>query len=242
VLKASLTMPGEHDKELWFRMLKKLRMAALRAGVSYVYRVELQKRGVPHLHIVAWIPEGTKHHRLFSERWIEMLPPERQAMKGVARHCAVYEYFPQGDAGIEWFGYLVAHTSKSKKEQLGWKGKQWGVVGKQWMELKTGKLMELYGSRRARFQRVLRRMLSKPANNPIIGGRDKWKDMLRSLTPDARKKLRRDCRRAGHLPVRARRLPWFKGWSRIMDPDRLQRLIQWATSSESLHAGPIPVV
>ena len=29
---------------------------------------------------------------------------------------------------ISWWRYLASHTAKSKKEQLGWQGRQWGVV------------------------------------------------------------------------------------------------------------------
>lgn len=41
IYNVSLTVPGEHDAELWERMIKRLRNDAIRAGVSYVYRIEL---------------------------------------------------------------------------------------------------------------------------------------------------------------------------------------------------------
>lgn len=42
-----------------------------------------------------------------------------------------------------WWRYLAAHASKSKQAQLGWKGRQWGVVNKARLELEDPILLEL---------------------------------------------------------------------------------------------------
>ncbi len=40
-----------------------------------------------------------------------------------------------GKAGhVGWWRYLASHTSKSKQSQLGWQGRQWGVVNKEFLD------------------------------------------------------------------------------------------------------------
>ena len=88
---------------------------------SMVWRVELQKRGVPHLHCLLWCasPEDVDTVRA---AWLAAL---RIADNKHARRYAVK--IEQDRGGDTWGRYLLAHTVKHKREQLGWKGRQWGV-------------------------------------------------------------------------------------------------------------------
>ena len=159
----SLTLPGAHDAGLWESMAKRLRNDAIRAGVSYVWRIELQRRKVPHFHLVAWVPNGSKGYRIFTEKWIEYLPSERQKMKGVSRHCVEVQKMKEGS--VEWYAYIVAHACKKKKAQLGWIGKQWGVVGRKFMQKKKGELIPFNSKQQIYFDRTLRKMILKSGRN-----------------------------------------------------------------------------
>jgi hypothetical protein len=159
IYNVSLTVPGEYDAELWERMIKRLRNDAIRAGVSYVYRIELQKRKVPHLHVVAWVPDGTMGHRIFTEKWLEYLPDDRRNMQGVLMHCVVCR--PGNENNIEWYAYLVSHACKKKISQLGYKGKQWGIVGRNFMLKSRPQVYDFSKRQRLYFQRTLRKMIVK---------------------------------------------------------------------------------
>lgn len=163
IYKVSLTLPGAHDAALWETMATRLRNCAVRAGVSYVWRIELQERKVPHLHLVAWVPNGSKGYRIFTEKWIEYLPSERQKMKGVSRHCVEVQKMKEGS--VEWYAYIVAHACKKKKAQLGWIGKQWGVVGRKFMQKKKGELIPFNSKQQIYFDRTLRKMILKSGRN-----------------------------------------------------------------------------
>lgn len=57
-----------------------------------------------------------------------------------------------------WWRYLAAHTSKSKQAQLGWKGRQWGVMKGDLLDLEEPVLIELPGKAADKVFRCLKRM------------------------------------------------------------------------------------
>ena len=181
----SLTLPGAHDAGLWEGMAKRLRNDAIRAGVSYVWRIELQRRKVPHFHLVAWVPNGSKGHRIFTENWIEYLPLERRNMKGVSRHCV--DLRPMKENSVEWYAYLVAHAYKKKKSQLGWKGKQWGIVGRKFMQRIKPESFKFSHTQRLFFDRTLRKMIIKSGHN--CRAFHPWRGYTRIINPGRVKPL-----------------------------------------------------
>lgn len=157
-LKVTLTTRGVMTPRDWRRAMKQFRMRARRAGVPFVYRVELQKRKAPHLHAIAWVcaepglvPE---HRQLFTEGWIECV---RESGDQFSRRYAV----DMGEVKDEgWLIYLALHHGKHKGEQLGWQGKQWGVVGRFMFKRRDAHEVELTDAQRYRFQRIVRRLLA----------------------------------------------------------------------------------
>lgn len=86
-----------------------------------VWRVELQVNGTPHFHCVLSVDKQDDLWG-FRELFFE--------------HVAKYLNYGCPDNAIdmrdlsnsnEAYNYLCSHTSKHKKSQLGWQGRQWGV-------------------------------------------------------------------------------------------------------------------
>lgn len=105
--------------------------------VALVYRVELQKRQVPHIHAVVFFrsltsPDSAKTR--VSEIWL------RSVFGYASRFGLKFSFDGFIKRGFRWdrlvgdsvgyFRYLTDHASKHKRDQLGYQGKQWGVVNR----------------------------------------------------------------------------------------------------------------
>lgn len=110
-----------------------------RFGVSFsralpnsciVFRHELQKRKAPHWHGVLYLSVYDDFDDgLLASLW-------RRAIRPVKRGGSVSSFLRYGvkgvslDDGFAAFRYLCDHESKSKQDQLGYVGKQWGVLNR----------------------------------------------------------------------------------------------------------------
>lgn len=132
----TLTLPWRLDD--WssamgaFRdVMHRFRVAWLRRfpDCGCVYRVELQVRGAPHVHLVAWHFPGTLDDLpgVYFTLWLNALQGLRGgSMSSFARHGVSLDKEMNLIASIR---YLCDHGSKRKQAQLGYKGKQWGILG-----------------------------------------------------------------------------------------------------------------
>lgn len=126
-------------------------------GCGVVWRAELQRRGAPHLHCVLWIngsladhgPGYQPHsnqsaagwgrniafalHAIVAECWIRAVV--QTCFIGSAEDLATFgegkgiDVVPLDDSP-RVLRYLCDHLSKHKREQLGYRGRQWGVAGR----------------------------------------------------------------------------------------------------------------
>lgn len=110
---------------------------------SGVFRHELQRRGLPHAHLVLYIPhldlpfaggdQSFSHFsylkRTITQIWYKSLLCDlgSGSVEGFFRSSCHLELL---NDNIAIFRYLCDHTSKSKQSQLGYKGKQWGIIGR----------------------------------------------------------------------------------------------------------------
>ena len=101
---------------------------------SIVFRHELQLRGVPHSHAILYLSE--KDCVSFENLQAILLSLWGAAFlwdfrggsaSGFARRGVVVERLENNQAMIR---YITDHTSKKKKSQLGYKGRQWGIINK----------------------------------------------------------------------------------------------------------------
>ena len=102
---------------------------------AIIYRVELQKRGTPHIHCLLWHLNLYQHfddetywfNRIrdsFLELWLKATREERN------EHLERYAIHLEWGLDTKWQEYMVAHTTKKKETQLGWKGRQWGILNR----------------------------------------------------------------------------------------------------------------
>lgn len=128
--------------------------------VAAVWRVELQQRGMPHWHLVVWAVDWQAAFVEIEGAWRSALSGwglERpvQVVRRLGREEVTVLCRTQADGVCEALGdlrgadgqqvtvrptllggrddalrYLVDHESKRKQAQLGWKGRQWGVIGR----------------------------------------------------------------------------------------------------------------
>lgn len=96
-----------------------------------IYRVELQKRGAPHLHMVSWhrLPLPPDLVDIYFSLWFDSMLHDLRggSYSDFARRGVVVDTLPNVIASIR---YLCDHASKRKQAQLGYRGKQWGIYGK----------------------------------------------------------------------------------------------------------------
>lgn len=141
-----LTIPGavlapSVAREIWHDFVVKVHDNL--PALPFVWRIELQRRKQPHWHLIAWAeplkkPDGSPLP--FSEKietltniWHKAVLKRCSALsdrtfRGFILHgVQVRPLLGSSATGI--VGYLCDHESKHKQEQLGWKGRQWGVVG-----------------------------------------------------------------------------------------------------------------
>lgn len=117
------TLRGDvHTLDVWRSRVDAYGKRLVRLGCCAVWRVELQRRGVPHLHLIVWGSDPASIRHAWLDVW---------GLVGDAAHeaHAVMIKSPDRD-DTAWYAYLAGHTGKHKQDQLGWIGRQWGVWGR----------------------------------------------------------------------------------------------------------------
>lgn len=132
-----LTVPMKGDlvegsDTTWFKVLWNDFQVNLRRecpDIGLVYRIELQKRKTPHVHAVVYFVGDNPLTRI-GKVWLRACLRESDRL---ATDCNITRYTVRIDKltnnSIGYFRYLTDHASKHKRDQLGYQGKQWGVIG-----------------------------------------------------------------------------------------------------------------
>ncbi len=174
------------------RILKNFRFHFMKdyPNSSLVYRIELQQRKAPHVHAVAMVSKKDEKQGFGFGDWIKakwwfvVFEIGLHGGDSIAfmRHGVVVKSM-DGRDGSALFRYLADHASKRKQAQLGWKGRQWGVMGSR--NLSRGKVTELppFPDKRSesRFWRDMAKLTAynvksdkSPFGSRKIKGRRKW--------------------------------------------------------------------
>lgn len=126
------TLPVNVSVESWYSIIKRWRQNLTRFELSAVWRVELQKRGVPHLHVVGYVRTFVDCGAYWLS-WVRAVDSvEEDSGLPITSHDGflIYGCVMRYVEGSRWYAYLAAHTVKHKNDQLGWRGRQWGVVNR----------------------------------------------------------------------------------------------------------------
>jgi len=134
IMESTFTIPGELSREEWDKAWHLFCQKVRRSGAAMVWRVELQKRKQPHVHCIAYLPPNCDQiavEEMFRLPmvWFSCLPDRCIKVPGAWLHAVRGSQLKTMNA-LEWLRYCAAHSSKHKVEQLGWLGKQWGVVNR----------------------------------------------------------------------------------------------------------------
>lgn len=115
----TLTIRDFQSPERWRRCVDSFSKRVVRLGDSGFWRVELQKRGTPHLHCLAY----TNNPSAWRDAWL--------AVWGVSDpdHKRFAVKFTSA-TGSGWLTYVATHATKHKSDQLGWLGRQWGIFNR----------------------------------------------------------------------------------------------------------------
>ena len=237
--------------EEWRKIMQRYSHRLVRKGVSAVWRVELQKRGAPHVHALLWVPPDLdKWQRAISESWLECIGATFQDDgKVVGLKPGEFEHAFQYEEGVGagWVAYLASHTSKHKQDQLGWVGKQWGIWGEdRFARAQPLDTEGLDGVQLAKLKRGLRRwqeakIRTKQEKQYGIMRRC-WRDSERGVNgwtkgalqdqlrtqPEAVAKHRRAFRKVSLRP-----LPCAGQWVRAYAPEVPVKLLAWVRSLNS---------
>lgn len=88
-----------------------------------VWRIELTKNKVPHFHIICFT-QDRKDVVFLQDIWLKMVEKYYHYSPNREVACKIQDITSSEAA----YSYLSCHSSKHKKEQLGWKGRQWGII------------------------------------------------------------------------------------------------------------------
>lgn len=178
---ATLTVPGPPiTAAQWRRLWDAYRHRLLRPGeICLIWRIELQERGQPHIHCICWAKNGSWDMRLqwldnlgllgpFEGDWdvrdenglwkTERISVQHRAFwKGAQEHAVKIALVGERD-NMGWWRYLAAHASKSKQAQLGWKGRQWGVLNGKLLDRESPCTLTLSQRAMNKVVRCLRRL------------------------------------------------------------------------------------
>ena len=143
----TLTVPACDDPDEWRMRFKRFCAKALRDDLPFVWRVELQKRGVPHLHCILYTDQGGA--ALFREDWLSAwgLLDHPDALRRAVDYRPI-----ESDA---WFSYVVFHQFKHSVKQAGWVGRHWGVIGRRLFQERALSTYHLTGPQYDRFRAIM---------------------------------------------------------------------------------------
>lgn len=116
--------------------------------VGVVFRIELQKRQAPHIHAVVYFPSGCNRPPL-EVLWMRQVfkhPLDNFNVDGFIHHGVRVDALIQGSS-VGYFRYLTDHASKHKREQMGYNGRQWGVLNQGLFTRSPSALLEFESER-----------------------------------------------------------------------------------------------
>lgn len=173
-LSFTLTLPCEISSENWALLVKRFFKRLSSHSFPVVWRVELQKRKVPHLHCVSVVRTVLDVGKIF-DCWVGSCDSISDSDGiSITRHNGflLYSFVAKWVRNENWFVYVATHTCKHKQSQLGWIGRQWGLVNRTFYHSNSSQSINLEGKNFVWFCRLIRRRFHyKKFNVNFFGSR-----------------------------------------------------------------------
>lgn len=124
---------------IWGGLLKRYREYLRRAGLGAVWRIELQRRGIPHLHLIG-VCDNIDDAFVYWSAWVSACGSilcdgmPIVSMPGYLEYSVRMRHVAHP---TRWITYLIGHTAKHKDQQLGWQGRQWGVFNRAYLSFQS---------------------------------------------------------------------------------------------------------
>lgn len=164
----TLTLPPTEAIEIeWEKLVKRYREYLRTRKLGAIWRVELQRHKIPHLHLIA-VCESPEEGFEYWFAWV--LACEKLKDKSglpLTSHKGFLEYSVRiriVKNRFRWMPYLIGHSVKHKKGQLGWQGRQWGIFNREFLqfsELDEGAILNCAERTGQLVMRSIRRRFSK---------------------------------------------------------------------------------
>lgn len=159
-----LTIPGDirtpdEVRELWRDWIDHHFIRYFK--MPMIWRIELQTRRQAHWHIVVWSKDFVRVFEL-AEDWKRTVRSKFGPFKEATEYgfeeygVKVQPLGSASESGV--IGYLADHTSKHKQSQLGWVGRQWGVVNRRLLRFDTQEVLEVTPEQHQKAVRQFRRL------------------------------------------------------------------------------------
>lgn len=149
----TLTTHQIYSPREWRQITKRFRQAVIRAKWAGLWRVELQRRKAPHLHVAFWLPVGVGLSQV-AALWLKACREHNDAES--IKHAVQGREIDQNESG--WAVYMALHDGKSKAAQLGWEGKQWGIWNRELFTEREPAKFTLSAAQHSLFLRTLAKL------------------------------------------------------------------------------------
>lgn len=170
----TLTIPECADKsnicELFRRSFHRFRMSFIRRfpRSAFVWRVELQVSRMPHLHLVSYHDSIVSSSDYLSIWYSSIIPDfSIPSLSAFSMHGVLVSPL---DGSINAYRYVCDHGSKSKQAQLGWVGRQWGIIGRSFFKDCSFTSVDLPEYLESKFNRFLSKINSFRISAPCVFG------------------------------------------------------------------------
>ena len=150
----------------------------LKRDLPFVWRIELQRRKQAHWHCVIWIPRVDMPTAVravqIGELWRRIVrkrvgPLTRRTDRGFDAHGVDIKSL-DGATATGIVGYLCDHATKHKRDQLGWRGRQWGVVNRSLLDFEGTPILEATSEEHKQAARQFRRLQERLRRDGVYTG------------------------------------------------------------------------
>ena len=177
-----LTIPGpvlpvERVRYLWHDWVMYYRLH--HPDMPCIWRIELQTRGQAHWHLLVWSQTREDRPAAADVVWMGLEwrrlvrrivgPLDGRTDRGFDRHGVDIRPLV-GASATGMVGYLCDHESKRKQAQLGWRGRQWGVLNRRLLRWDTSPIVVVTPRQHVLAVRQYRRLQQRLRRDGVYTG------------------------------------------------------------------------